>query len=73
MATPRPRPQPRLLDAVPRLKANTDFQAYKQFLEAELAYFKEQLVNETDVAGFSQLQGRARQLQDQLKLFSTEG
>lgn len=65
--TTRPRPSQRVMEGIARLRNNTDFIAFREHLEAELAYVQDQLVNEADPHAFGQLQGRARQLQDQLK------
>lgn len=62
-----------MLDGLHRIRHNTDFVAFREYLEAELAYFKDLLVGETDPTAFGQLQGRARQLQDLLKYIHPEG
>ncbi len=70
--TLRPKPSDRMKEGLRRLKNNTDFDVFKKHLEAELAYYKDQLVLETGDQSFAQLQGRARQLQDQLKYINEE-
>ena len=55
-----------------RLKNNTDFTLLREHLEAELNYFRDVLVTEVDLTAVAQLQGRARQVQDILKIINEE-
>lgn len=55
-----------------RLRHNTDFVAFREHLEAELAYWKDTLVDQAEGTAFGQAQGRAKELQDILKHLSSK-
>lgn len=62
----------RCVEGLQRLRHNTDFVAYKEYLISELEYAKEQLVGENDPGVIAQLQGKARFLQDHMKHIQQE-
>lgn len=68
----RPRASDRMREGMRRLKNNTDFTLLREHLEAELNYFRDVLVTEVDLTAVAQLQGRARQVQDILKIINEE-
>lgn len=72
MSNLRPMPNQRCLDGLGRLRNNTDFTAFRAFLEARLEYYKGLLIVQSDEESFTQTQGRARELQDLLKYTTKE-
>jgi hypothetical protein len=68
----RPRASQRMLEGLARLRHNTDFAEFKNYLEAELAYTKSALVYQLEGQPIGQLQGRAQQLAELLKHISEE-
>lgn len=65
----RPTLDQRTREGLMRLRNNTDFALYRKYLEEDLEYLKELLIGETDHTALNQLQGRARQLREQLESF----
>jgi hypothetical protein len=62
----KPRPEPRTEQAMKRLMSNPDFQTYMAHQHALLEYMKTLLVT-TPVAALPEIQGRAKQLQENLQ------
>lgn len=68
----QPRPSKRLMEGLGRLRHNMDFGFLRQHLEAEQAHYAALLVELPDDAAFRQIQGRAQEVRDLLKLINTQ-
>lgn len=64
MSLSKPKVDPRLRDALARLRNNHDFQTYQKYLAELEAYFTEQLIAANAPSDVPLLQGRIRQLSD---------